>query len=440
MTLVDVLPSLRASSPPRLTPDVWPCTASRTKTDLWIGGVSVTEIAEQHCTPCYVFDEIDVRHRCQDLRAAFGSVAVSYAAQAMNSPRVLRWIAQEGLGINVSSAGEIAAAQAAGFDGARMTLSGPKTPTDLRAALDSAIGRIVVESPSEIRRLAAYANHPQQVLLRVSLGARASDGTGRPADSGVERLGLSPANGELDNAITALAGQPHLQLVGLDYHIGSQVARFERYEHALRQLVDLLSQLNGWHGLDLGEINLGGGLTVHPDGYRRLAVDAFATPRVTATAGRAVVARAGIALYRLLSVRRDPDGHQLVAIDGGLADNSRRAPYGDIYTPILIGRAATAHEAPTTIISRYGEPGDVIARNVPLPGDLRPGDLIAVADCGAYHYAMASNYGLVPRPPVVGVRDGADPAPGAPGVHHRSVGPRRRYLTTARAARGSSAG
>lgn len=405
MTLADVLPSLRASSPPQLTPDVWPCTASRTKTDLWIGGVSVTEIAEQHCTPCYVFDEVDVRHRCRNLRAAFGSGAVSYTARAMNSPRVLRWIAQEGLGINVSSAGEIAAAHAAGFDNARIMLSGPKTPTDLRAALDGPIGRIVVESPSEIRRLAAYANHPQQVLLRVSLGTRACDGAGGAADSGAEHFGLSLDNGELDNAITALAGQPHLQLVGLDYHIGSQVGRVNGYEHALRQLVDLLGQLNSWHGLHLGEINLGGGLTVaHGVECERRN---FATPRVTVTPGRAVVARAGIALYRLLSVHRDPDGHQLVAIDGGLADNRRRTPDGAIYTPILIGRTATAHEAPTTVISRYGEPGDFIARNVGLPGDLRPGDLIAVADCGAYHNAVASNYGLVPRPPVVGVRDGA---------------------------------
>jgi diaminopimelate decarboxylase len=120
-----------------------------------------------------------------------------------------------------------------------------------------------------------------------------------------------------------------------------------------------------------------------------------------------LVARAGLALYRVLAVRRDPGGHQLVAIDGGLSDNPRPALYGARYTPILIGRTADLPDVPTTVVGRHGEAGDVVARDVPLPADLRPGDLLAVADCGAYQYAMASNYTMLPRPPLIAVRDGA---------------------------------
>jgi diaminopimelate decarboxylase len=421
MTLVDVRPILRSS----LAPDLWPLTAIRTDTDLWVGGVSLKKIAVDYDTPCYVFDETDIRQRCRDLHAAFGEGAVSFTAQAMSCQRVLRWIAEEGLGVNVCSAGELAAAHAAGFDGARVMLSGPKTPDDLQAALAYPVGRIIIESPSEIRRLAAYTHHTRQVLLRVSLGSGIGSASGTAVSQGAERFGLSFAHGELDKAVSALAGQPHLQLLGLDVSLGSQVTRFHRYERALQQLVDLLGHLNRWYGLHLAEINLGGGFAVaYRDGDRGFDIDAFArrcgdvlrvecdrhdvaVPRLTVTPGRAVVARAGVALYRLLEVRRDPDGHQHVAIDGGFADNPRPALYGARYTPMLIGRTAGAADQPTTIIGRYGEPGDIIARNVPLPADLRPGDLIAVADCGAYHHTMASNYGLVPRPPVIGVRDGA---------------------------------
>lgn len=423
MTLADVLPSSRPSLPPRLAPDVWPHTAVRTGSDLVVGGVPLSEVAGRHGTPCYVFDEADVRERCRGLQTAFGEDAVGYTARAMASRRVLRWIAEEGLGVNVCSEGELAVAHAAGFDGARTMLSGPKTPGDLRAALARPIGRVVVESPSEIRRLAAFTRGPQQVLLRVALGT-GDDDAAVPLGRGDERFGLTFADGELDKAVMAIIGQPHLALVGLDCHIGSQVTRFQGYERALRQLVDLLAHLNSWYSLDLGELNLAGGFAVaYLAGDRGFAIDAFArrcaglmrvesdrqgipVPRLTVTPGRAVVARAGVALYRLLEVRRRPDGHQLVAIDGGLADNPRPALYGARYTPTLIGRLATASERPTTVVGRYGEPGDVLARDVPLPGDLRAGDLIAVADCGAYHQTMASNYGLVPRPPTVGVRDG----------------------------------
>jgi diaminopimelate decarboxylase len=370
-------------------------------------------------------DEQDVRQRCRDYGAAFGADAVFYAARALACRRVVRWVAEEGLGLSVCSAGELAVARAVGFPAERLMLHGDaKTPTDLHAALDYRVGRVVIESLSEIPRLAAEAKGRQSVLLRVLLGPASPSGTGIPAGPDEERFGLSAARGELDEAVTRITGQPSLELVGLDYFLGSQVARFGGYEYALRHLVEVLAHLSRRFGLHLGQVNLGGGFAVpYRDGDGGFAVEAFAarcpgvlrvecerhgipTPRLTATPGRALVARAGIALYRVLAVKRDTAGHQLVAIDGGLSDNPRPALYGARYTMILVGRLPDVADRPTTVVGRHGEAGDVIARDVPLPGDLHPGDLLAVADCGAYHHAMASNYNVVPRPPTLGVRDG----------------------------------
>jgi diaminopimelate decarboxylase len=434
MTLVDVLPSLRSSLPPRLAPDLWPYTAQRSGADLQVGGVGLTALAQHYGTPCYVLDERDVRQRCREYRTAFGEDAVTYAARALPSGGVLRWIAEEGLGLSVCSAGELALARAVGFPAGRLIMHGDaKTPDDLHAAMDYRVGRTVIASLSEIPRLVAAANGSRRkVLLRVLFGPDGAPGDdggdrvkrGACAAPAWERLGLSIDDGELDEAVRRVVAQPSLKLIGLDCCLGTQVARFGGYERALRRLVDAMAALSRRFGLRLEELNLGGGFAVpYCDGDGGFAVEAFATrwpgllrvecerqgipvPRLTVTPGRAVVARAGVALYRVLAVRHNADGHQTVAVDGGLADNPRPALYGARYTPMLIGRLPSVPDRPSTVVGRHGEPGDVIARGVPLPGDLHPGDLLAVADCGAYHHAMASNYNLVPRPPILGVRDG----------------------------------
>ncbi len=426
MTLADVLPSLRSSLPHRLDSGLWPATAARIGADVTVGGVALTELAHRYGTPSYVLDEQDVRLRCRQYRTAFGDEAVAYAARALACGAVLRWIAEEGLGLSVCSAGELAVATAAGFPADRVILHGDaKAPADLHAALQYPVGRVVVTCLSEIPRLAAEVRGRQKVLLR-ALAPAGPAGTGDvPAPPDGERFGLSTAHGELDEAVGRVLGQRGLDLVGLDFFLGSQVARFGGYESVLRRLVQTLAHVRDRYGVVLAELNLGGGFAVpYRDGDGDFPVDVFATrcrrvlrvecdrhnlplPRLTVTPGRALVARAGVALYRALAVRRDPAGHQLVAIDGGLSDNPRPALYGARYTPMLIGRTSDLPDAPTTVVGRHGEAGDVVARDVPLPADLRPGDLLAVADCGAYQHAMASNYTMVPRPPLIAVRDGA---------------------------------
>lgn len=425
MTLADMLPSLRSSLPHRLDGGLWPSTAVWVGANLTVGRVALTDLARRHVTPSYVLDEQDVRLRCRQYRGAFGDSAVAYAARALACGAVLRWIAEEGLGMSVCSAGELAVAAAAGFPADRVILHGDaKTPADLHAALDYRVGRVVISSMSEIPRLAAEVRGRQRVLLRVLAPHGPASAGDVPAPPDVERFGLSTGDGELGEAVGRVLGQHGLDLVGLDFFLGSQVARFGGYEAVLRRLVETLAHVRDRYGVVLGELNLGGGFAVpYRDGDGDFPVDVFATrcrrvlqvecdrhslplPSLTVTPGRAVVARAGVALYRVLAVRHDPGGHHLVAIDGGLSDNPRPALYGARYTPALIGRTGDLPDVPTTVVGRHGEAGDIVARDTPLPGDLRPGDLLAVADCGAYQHAMASNYTMLPRPPLIAARDG----------------------------------
>ncbi|MET8312028.1 diaminopimelate decarboxylase [Micromonospora sp. NPDC005173] len=427
MTLLDAIPPSRASLPPRLPVHLWPATTRCESGGIRMGGVALTDIAEEFGTPTYVLDTEDVRARCREYAAAFGAANVAYAAKALACRAVLRWIEREGLALSVCSAGQLAAAAAVGFPADRIILHGDaKTPDDLDRALEYGVGTIVIESASEVARLAALARGRQRVLLRVLPGANRfglDAAAALPAGPDGDRFGL-PAGDQLAETLRRIADQPTLDLVGLDFYLGSQVAGFGGYERAIDQLVSIIGHAAREHGIALREINLGGGHAVPgTEAEAEFALTAFASrvravlhiacerygvpmPRLVVTPGRAIVARAGVALYRVLAVRRDVDGHQLVAVDGGLSDNPRPAMYGARYTVALAGRASRHTTRPTTVVGRHDEASDVIVRDAQLPGDMRPGDLLAVPGSGAYHVPLASNYNLVPRPPVIAVHYG----------------------------------
>ncbi|MFK3984731.1 diaminopimelate decarboxylase [Micromonospora sp. NPDC050397] len=429
MTLAELIPSLRTSLPAQLRGAVWPSTAHRDDHgEISVGEVHLGELAEQFGTPAYVLDEADVRHRCREYATAFGPGNVVYAAKALTCRGVLRWIAEEGLSLGVHSAGQLATAAAVGFPADRIVLQGDaKSPTDLAAALDYGVGTVVIESSSEIPRLAALLRRRQRVLLRVLPdwdAGRVDTMSMLPAAPVADRFGVPAAGTGLDEMVRRISDQPMLELVGLDFFLGSQTSRFGGYERAIGHLVATMAGLASRHGTELTEINIGGGHAVPgTDGDGQFALEAFASrarkvlrvacdehhlpvPRLGVAPGRAIVARAGVALYRVLAVRRDPDGHQLVAVDGGLSDNPRPALYGARYTAVLLGRLSRAQEQRTTVVGRHDESGDVLVRDAPLPGDLRAGDLLAVPCSGAYQLSLASNYNLVPRPPLVAVNAG----------------------------------
>jgi diaminopimelate decarboxylase len=419
--------SISVSPPRTAVPDlpgpdglsVWPASARPAADgDVTVGAVSLAEAADRFGTPLYVLDEDEVRQRCRTYAAAFPDADVVYAAKAFLCRAVAHWVREEGLGLDVCSAGELELAVTTGFPPERIVLHGnAKSPQDLHAALRLGVGRIVIDSTSEIARLAALipAGASQRIMVRVVPGIAAGGHAAVRTGTDGQKFGLSIADGSARHAIARVLGQSRLELVGLHCHIGSQIATVKPYVAAIRRLVGLMARIRDEHGVVLPQLDLGGG---HAIAYRpgEAATDVTAlaarvraeladgcaraglpVPRLTVEPGRGLIGPAGVAVYRVLAVKRT-GGRTFVAVDGGMSDNPRPALYGVRYAPRLVGRRTTAPLAPVTMVGRHCEAGDVLAAGVPLPGDVRPGDLLAVPAAGAYHLSMASAYNLVGRP------------------------------------------
>ncbi|MET8827877.1 diaminopimelate decarboxylase [Streptomyces sp. NPDC004610] len=405
---------------------VWPAATTEPRPgEVAVGGVGLAGIADRFGTPVYVLDETEVRDRCRTYTHAFPDTEILYAAKAFLCRAMAHWVAEEGLGLDVCSAGELELAVTTGFPAERIVLHGnAKTPRDLESALRLGVGRIVIDSPSEIARLAAAVGPDghQKVMVRVVPGISAGGHEKIRTGTEDQKFGLSISDGYAQHAIARILDQPQLELTGLHCHLGSQITSVKPYLAAVRRLVGLMARLHRQHGITLPELDLGGGHGIaYRPGEPALDLTALArrvraeltgactaaglpVPRLIIEPGRAIAGPAGIALYHVLAVKHT-GSHTYVAVDGGMSDNPRPALYGVRYAPRLIGRAGAA-PVPVTVVGRHCEAGDVLAADVELPGDIRPGDLLAVPVAGAYHLSMASGYNLVGRPPVVAVEGG----------------------------------
>jgi diaminopimelate decarboxylase len=413
-------------SPPGLAAAIWPrSTRLEDGGEMSVGGVALADLAARYGTPAYIVAEADVRHRCRSYRQALPGAEIAYAGKAFLCRAMIRWIEQEGLALDVCSAGELAVARSVSFPAERILLHGnAKTPGDLQAAVGYGVGRIVLDAAGEIARVAAIAPRRQRVLVRVTPGIDAH--AHQAVATGIEdqKFGFSLSSGAAADAVRRVLAHPELELAGLHCHLGSQITSLEPFEAAARRLIALMAAVHAEHGLALAELNLGGGhavpyvgtdkafdLTGFADRIGRVVRDECASlrlpvPRLTVEPGRAIVSRAMVTLYRVLVVKHVVGGRTFVAVDGGMSDNPRPALYGAHYAA-RVARPAAAPAAPVTVVGRHCEAGDVLARDVLLPVDTRPGDLLAVPGTGAYNHSMASTYNLVGRPPVVAVRDGS---------------------------------
>jgi len=407
---------------------VWPASARTAPGgDVTVGGVSMAEAADRFGTPLYVLDEAEVRARCRTYAAAFADADVLYAAKAYLCRAVAHWVREEGLGLDVCSAGELELAITTGFPPERIVLHGnAKSRDDLRTAVRLGVGRIVIDSATEIARLATLIppGDRQAVLLRVVPGVVAGGHPSIRTGTDDQKFGLSIADGSAQHAVDRILGQPRLQLLGLHCHIGSQVTTVKPYVAAVRRLVGLLARIRDQHGITLPQLDIGGGHAVaYRPGEPALDIPALAAqvraeltdgcsrnglpvPRLSIEPGRAIIGPAAVALYRVLTVKLT-GGRTLVAVDGGLGDNPRPALYGVRYAPRLVGRTTSPRSAPATVVGRYCEAGDILATDAPLPDDLRAGDLLAFPVAGAYHLSMAATYNMVGRPPLIAVAAGA---------------------------------
>jgi diaminopimelate decarboxylase len=298
-----------------------------------------------------------------------------------------------------------------------------KTPADITAAVQAGVGRIVIDSLDEIPMLATMVLERQKVLIRVAPGVDAHTHAGLTTGTEDQKFGLSIATGAAAEAVRRVLAQPELELVGLHCHIGSQVATIRPYLDAATRVLDLQATIAREHGIELPQLDLGGGHAVaYAEGERSLdpaefgrVVPAFVeracaergirVPRLTIEPGRALVARAGVTVYRVAAVKRGAT-RTFVAVDGGMSDNPRPALYGVRYPVRLVGRPVRDAMVPMTVVGRHCESSDVLADDVLLPADIAAGDLVAVPCSGAYHVSLSSTYNQVGRPPVIAVEEG----------------------------------
>jgi diaminopimelate decarboxylase len=426
MTLPDILPSIGYAAPPRFHPAIWPLTShSDDEGRLCVGDVPLTEVADEFRTPTYVIDEADFRARARRYRKALRHAEVVYAGKSLLTIAVARWAREEGLGIDVCSVGELTAAIMAGVQPTHIVMHGnAKSPDELRAAVRVGVGRIVLDSCSEIVDLAGVGPRRQRVLIRVTPDIDIHGH--RAVTTGVsdQKFGFTLDGGHAADAVARVLAHPDLNLIGLHCHIGSQVTDTTLYGEAIRRMIPVMADIRTRHGVILTELNIGGGHAVpyvagdpelNIDELARAIDDAldaacaaehFPRPVIVVEPGRAISARAGVTLYQVCGVKTQPGGRTFVAVDGGMSDNPRVSLYGAKYTVALANRHSLAPRQRVTVAGRHCEAGDEIARDVELPVDLHPGDLLAVACTGAYHHSMASNYNMVGRPPVVAVADG----------------------------------
>ena len=416
-----------------LTPAIWPRTARRQDGALALGGLDVRDLAARFGTPLFACDEADFRARCRDFRAAFGAGdAVCYAAKAFCCREVLRWAAAEGLGVDVCTDGELETALSAGLPGEIITMHGNnKTVPELARSLDAGVGHIVLDSYEEIARLAYLAERSgarSRVLVRVTTGVDAGAHAYIATAHDDQKFGFPLASGAAAEAARRVLGCPDLELAGLHSHIGSQITDPARFEAAARLMVGLAAAIRDEHGVQIGELDLGGGFGIAYTAEDRPADPAaiaavlagtveaacreagLQRPRLTTEPGRAIAGPGTVTLYEVGTVKDMPfDGgmRTYVSVDGGMSDNIRTALYDARYTCVLASRESAAAPMLSRVVGRHCESGDIVVRHAWLPGDLAPGDLLAVAATGAYCRSAASNYNHAPRQAVAAVRDSA---------------------------------
>jgi len=413
-----------------LVPQLWPRTVVRTGDgQLEIGGVRVADLAEEYGTPAYLLDEDDLRARCRDFVSAFAGADVFYAGKSFLCKAVVRVVDQEGLFLDVCTGGELAVALAAGFPAERIGFHGNnKSVSELTRALDVGVGRIVVDSFDEIDRLTALATEKGQrprVLVRVTVGVEAHTHEFIATAHEDQKFGFSLAGGAAFEAATKILDEGVLELRGLHSHIGSQIFDTSGFEVAARRVLELQAQIRDARGVELPDLDLGGGFGIayttqdDPSAPADLAkrinkiveseceLNSLRKPRLSIEPGRAIVGPAVFTLYEIGTVK-DVDGiRTYVSVDGGMSDNIRTALYDASYSATVANRASGAEPILARVVGKHCESGDILVKDEFLPADVQPGDLLAVPGTGAYCRSMASNYNHVPRPPVVAVRDGA---------------------------------
>ncbi|QTH59039.1 diaminopimelate decarboxylase [Corynebacterium hindlerae] len=412
---------------------VWPRTARREEDGIvTIGGVPLTELAEEYGTPLFVVDEDDFRSRCRDMAAAFGAEKVHYASKAFLTTTVARWVDEEGLSLDVASPNELGIALAAGFPAERITVHGNnKSAAFLTTCVTEGVGAVVLDNAAELELLdliAAKHDTIQKVLVRVKPGVEAHTHEMIATAHEDQKFGFSLASGSAFAAAGAAITAENLDLVGLHCHVGSQVFDATGFALAAERVLGLVSQLHEEYGHQLAILDLGGGYGIaytadeQPLNVAEVARDlidkvsshaaqlGLKTPHVMVEPGRAIAGPSTVTLYEVGMIKdvhvTDEKTRRYIAVDGGMSDNIRPALYGAQYDGRVVSRFVDGEPTATRVVGSHCESGDILINDEQYPDDITTGDLFALAATGAYCYAMSSRYNQFGRPAVVSVRGG----------------------------------
>ena len=417
---------------------MWSQAISFEKGHLTISGLSARELATQFGTPTFFVDEDHFRDRARawskSLDQHFGASAgdVYYAAKAFICTDVARWIKEEGIGIDVCTGGELAVALAGGIDPKKIEVHGNnKSVAEIERAVQVGVKTIVIDSLFEIDRVAAAASKHgvrQGVMLRLTPGVEAHTHESISTAHEDVKFGFSIASGDAAVAVAEVLSHSSLELRGFHCHVGSQIFGTDSFELAATRIIALMKACKEKHGIELPELDLGGGYaiaylsgekTVEPEDVlpslsavvkRECAAAGLAVPIISIEPGRNIVGPTTFTLYEVGTVKdvllENGSTRRYISVDGGMSDNIRPSLYGAEYSAVLADRVSTSAHVLSRVVGKHCETGDIVIRDIQLPSDIAPGDLLATPATGAYGRSMASNYNHVPRPPVVAITNG----------------------------------
>ena len=402
------------------------------KGHLTIGGMDAVELAREFGTPAYILDENVIRANCREYLSAarreFGEDALPlYASKALCFTGIYKLAAEEGMGVDCVSGGELYTAAKAGFPAELIYFHGNnKTDSDISQAMDMGVGRFVVDNIEELCAVADEAERRgviQGILLRITPGIDPHTHKAVVTGNVDSKFGSAIVTGQAMEIVKLALSKKSLDLVGLHCHIGSQIFDLEPFSDAADIMVRFIADIKRECAYEIRELNLGGGFGVrYTEDDREISYSSaiadiakivrgfcekngIRMPRVILEPGRSLVAAAGATLYTVGSVKEIPSFRNYVSVDGGMPDNPRYALYQSQYTALIANKASEPRDYRATIAGRCCESGDLLGENMALQKAER-GDILAVLVTGAYNYSMASNYNRLPRPPVIMVRDG----------------------------------
>lgn len=403
---------------------------------LSIAGCSAENLVKEFGSPLFVIDQDDFYLRTKAWKSTldneFESNNLYYAAKSFISIEVAKWLKELNVGLDVCSGGELLVALAAKFPAADIEFHGNnKSESEIKLAIDSGVGVIVIDSFDEIKRVSSIAKSSkkvQKVYLRLTPGVEVHTHEFISTAHEDVKFGFSIASGSANDAIDKCMNESSLELAGIHCHIGSQIFEVDGFITAAQRLLEVLASFKNKYGKELAELNIGGGYGI---AYTRdevaispeLVIPAvgkiiksecqrlkISIPKISIEPGRAIVGPTTTTIYEVGTSKdvtlEDGSIRRYISVDGGMSDNIRPALYGATYSAYLANRTSTANIIKTRVVGKHCESGDILISNIDLPDDIKSGDLLAIPATGAYGRSMASNYNHIPRPAVVSVQKG----------------------------------